>query len=90
MAAVEARLNAHLDKVIKVPRLLESTGTQPLKRKEVIRNIGELMLLREAVNFRGGGLEDTPEVWLDLPFWSKSWGRLTDTLRDRSTGQNLS
>lgn len=62
LALVEAKLNAHLESVGKVPGLLESTGTQPLKRKEVIRKIGELMVLREAVNFRGGGLEDTPEV----------------------------
>jgi len=64
LALVEAKLNAHLESVGKVPGLLESTGTQPLKRKEVIRKIGELMVLREAVNFRGGGLEDTPEVRL--------------------------
>jgi uncharacterized Rmd1/YagE family protein len=44
--------------------MLEVWGKQPLGRKEVIRKIGELMVLREAVNFRGGGLEDTPEVCL--------------------------
>jgi hypothetical protein len=31
-------------------------------RKEVIRKLGELMTLRMAVNTRGGGLEETPEV----------------------------
>lgn len=66
---VEAKLNAHLESVGKVPGLLESTGTQPLKRKEVIRKIGELMVLREAVNFRGGGLEDTPEVGQNEVEW---------------------
>lgn len=33
-----------------------------MRRKEVIRKIGELMTLRMAVNTRGGGLDDTPEV----------------------------
>lgn len=62
MSAVEAKLDAHLESVSKVPHMLEVWGKQPLGRKEVIRKIGELMVLREAVNFRGGGLEDTPEV----------------------------
>lgn len=62
LSAVEAKLDAHLESVSKVPHMLEVWGKQPLGRKEVIRKIGELMVLREAVNFRGGGLEDTPEV----------------------------
>jgi hypothetical protein len=36
-------------------------------RREVIRKLGELMTLRMAVNTRGGGLEETPEVG-HLPF----------------------
>ena len=62
LSAVEAKLDAHLASVSKVPHMLEVWGKQPLGRKEVIRKIGELMVLREAVNFRGGGLEDTPEA----------------------------
>jgi hypothetical protein len=62
LSAVEAKLDDHLESVSKVPHMLEVWGKQPLGRKEVIRKIGELMVLREAVNFRGGGLEDTPEV----------------------------
>lgn len=31
-------------------------------RREVIRKLGELMTLRMAVNTRGGGLEETPDV----------------------------
>lgn len=64
LSAVEAKLDDHLESVSKVPHMLEVWGKQPLGRKEVIRKIGELMVLREAVNFRGGGLEDTPEVSL--------------------------
>jgi uncharacterized Rmd1/YagE family protein len=62
LSALEAKLDAHLESVSRVPHMLEVWGKQPLGRKEVIRKIGELMVLREAVNFRGGGLEDTPEV----------------------------
>jgi uncharacterized Rmd1/YagE family protein len=38
-----------------------------MRRKEVIRKIGELMSLRMAVNTRGGGLEDTPEFYWSEP-----------------------
>ncbi len=62
LSAIEAKLEAHLISVSKLPRMLASSGKQPLKREMVIKKIGELMMLREAVNFRGGGLEDTPEV----------------------------
>jgi hypothetical protein len=84
---VEAKLNAHLESVGKVPGLLETTGTQPLKRKEVIRKIGELMVLREAVNFRGGGLEDTPEVRRTRVI---ATGFQFDSHSFRFTGQNRS
>ncbi|GHJ89201.1 hypothetical protein NliqN6_5603 [Naganishia liquefaciens] len=67
LSAVEAKLDAHLASVSKVPHMLEVWGRQPLGRKEVIRKIGELMVLREAVNFRGGGLEDTPEIYWSEP-----------------------
>lgn len=77
LSAVEAKLDAHLESVSKVPHMLEVWGKQPLGRKEVIRKIGELMVLREAVNFRGGGLEDTPEVSRDLP---SRTGRVTHTV----------
>lgn len=65
VALLEDKLNAHLESVGKLPGLLQSTGEQPLTRKDVIRKTGELMGLRQAVNFRGGGLEEYPEV---------SWG----------------
>jgi uncharacterized Rmd1/YagE family protein len=62
LSAIEAKLDAHLSSVSKLPKMLAVSGKQPLRRGMVIRKIGELMMLREAVNFRGGGLEDTPEV----------------------------
>lgn len=71
LSALEAKLDAHLASVSKVPHMLEVWGKQPLGRKEVIRKIGELMVLREAVNFRGGGLEDTPEVCRARREWHK-------------------
>jgi uncharacterized Rmd1/YagE family protein len=33
-----------------------------MKRRAVIQKIGELMTIRMAVNTKGGGLDDTPEV----------------------------
>lgn len=67
LSAIEAKLDAHLESVARVPHMLEVWGKQPLKRTEVIRKIGELMVLREAVNFRGGGLEETPEIYWSEP-----------------------
>jgi hypothetical protein len=37
-----------------------------MKRRAVIQKIGELMTIRMAVNTKGGGLDDTPEVSLFL------------------------
>ncbi len=67
LSAIEAKLDSHLDSVSKLPHMLAVTGKQPMKRNMVIRKIGELMMLREAVNFRGGGLEDTPEIYWSEP-----------------------
>lgn len=64
---LEDRLDRHLASVSLLPRALEVYGAQPLGRREVIRKIGELMVLRMAVNTRGGGLEDTPEFYWSEP-----------------------
>jgi uncharacterized Rmd1/YagE family protein len=37
-----------------------------MKRRAVIQKIGELMTIRMAVNTKGGGLDDTPEVNIPL------------------------
>jgi hypothetical protein len=69
--------------------MLEVWGKQPLGRKEVIRKIGELMVLREAVNFRGGGLEDTPEVCLAWNVVGRSADSLMRELRYIGLNRNL-
>lgn len=66
LSVLEDRLDKHIASVSLLPRALERFGQQPLGRREVIRKIGELMVLRMAVNTRGGGLEETPEF-----FWSE-------------------
>jgi len=67
LSVLEDRLDKHVEAVSRLPRELERTGNQPLGRKEVIRKLGELMTLRMAVNTRGGGLEDTPEIYWSEP-----------------------
>jgi uncharacterized Rmd1/YagE family protein len=67
LSVLEDRLDAHLVSVSKLPRALERSGAQPMGRREVIRKLGELMTLRMAVNTRGGGLEETPEVSRYVP-----------------------
>jgi uncharacterized Rmd1/YagE family protein len=62
LSVLEDRLDTHIASTSTLPRALERWGVQPMNRKEVIRKIGELMTLRMAVNTRGGGLEETPEV----------------------------
>lgn len=62
LSVLEDRLDRHIASVSTLPRALAKTGAQPMGRREVIRKLGELMTLRMAVNTRGGGLEDTPEV----------------------------
>jgi uncharacterized Rmd1/YagE family protein len=66
LSVLEDRLDSHIASVSLLPRALERFGAQPMGRREVIRKIGELMVLRMAVNTRGGGLEETPEF-----FWSE-------------------
>ena len=62
LSVLEDRLDRHIASVSTLPRALERSGAQPMGRREVIRKLGELMTLRMAVNTRGGGLEETPEV----------------------------
>jgi hypothetical protein len=51
-----------------------------MRRREVIRKIGELMSLRMAVNTRGGGLEDTPEFYWSEPELEGGSGGLIPSL----------
>lgn len=67
LSVLEDRLDAHIASVSTLPRALERTGHQPMGRREVIRKLGELMTLRMAVNTRGGGIEDTPEIYWSEP-----------------------
>lgn len=62
LSVLEDRLDSHIASVSTLPKLLERWGAQPMKRRAVIQKIGELMTLRMAVNTKGGGLDDTPEV----------------------------
>lgn len=62
LSVLEDRLDTHIASVSTLPKLLERWGAQPMKRRAVIQKIGELMTIRMAVNTKGGGLDDTPEV----------------------------
>ena len=62
LSVLEDRLDTQLNSVSIIPRDLARSGAQPMGRRAVIRKLGELMVLRMAVNTRGGGLYDTPEV----------------------------
>ena len=67
LSVLEDRLDRHIASVSTLPRILEKTGAQPMGRREVIRKMGELMTLRMAVNTKGGGLEETPEIYWSEP-----------------------
>jgi len=82
LSVLEDRLDEHIASVSTLPKLLKRWGQQPMKRRAVIQKIGELMTIRMAVNTKGGGLDDTPEVSLFL-----SGSKYTD---DSSIGLNPS
>ena len=67
LSVLEQRLDSHIASVSKIPAELERMGVQPMKRREVIRKMGELMSLRMAVNTRGGGLDETPDFYWSEP-----------------------
>lgn len=67
LSVLEGRLDRHIASVSRIPRALALFGQQPLERRDVIRKMGELMVLRMAVNTRGGGLEETPEFYWSEP-----------------------
>ncbi|KAL7421811.1 hypothetical protein Q5752_003582 [Cryptotrichosporon argae] len=67
LSVLESRLDRHIASVSSLPAALQLHGRQPLGRRDVIRKIGELMVLRMAVNTRGGGLEETPEFYWSEP-----------------------
>lgn len=67
LSVLEGRLDRHIASVSRIPRALAMFGQQPLERRDVIRKMGELMVLRMAVNTRGGGLEETPEFYWSEP-----------------------
>jgi hypothetical protein len=81
LSVLEDRLDEHIASVSTLPKLLKRWGQQPMKRRAVIQKIGELMTIRMAVNTKGGGLDDTPEVSQTL-----SGVKYAD---DSSTGPNL-
>ena len=70
LSVLEDRLDEHIASVSTLPKLLKRWGQQPMKRRAVIQKIGELMTIRMAVNTKGGGLDDTPEVSHTVCVWS--------------------
>lgn len=81
LSVLEDRLDEHIASVSTLPKLLKRWGQQPMKRRAVIQKIGELMTIRMAVNTKGGGLDDTPEVSQTV--------RGVKYADDSSTGLNL-
>ncbi|CDZ98344.1 Uncharacterized conserved protein [Phaffia rhodozyma] len=65
LSVIEGQLLNLLNKVQFVPQYLATQGKGPYKRKEVIKLLGELLVVRQAVNLQGVG--DTPELFWDAP-----------------------
>ena len=67
LSALEASLEEYLSSVENLPHSLEVTGKPGLRRRELIKKLGELMKFRQGLNLSRENFADTPDFYWTQP-----------------------
>jgi len=67
LSALEVSLEEYLSSVANLPHSLEMTGKPGLRRRELIKKLGELMKFRQGLNLSRENFADTPDFYWTQP-----------------------
>ena len=67
LSAFEVSLEEYLSSVANLPHSLEMTGKPGLRRRELIKKLGELMKFRQGLNLSRENFADTPDFYWTQP-----------------------
>ena len=67
LSALEVSLEEYLSSVATLPHSLEMTGKPGLRRRELIKKLGELMKFRQGLNLSRENFADTPDFYWAQP-----------------------
>ena len=67
LSALEVSLEEYLSSVANLPHSLELTGKPGLRRRELIKKLGELMKFRQGLNLSRENFADTPDFYWTQP-----------------------
>jgi uncharacterized Rmd1/YagE family protein len=67
LSALEVSLEEYLSSVANLPHSLEMTGKPGLRRRELIKKLGELMKFRQGLNLSRENFSDTPDFYWAQP-----------------------
>jgi required for meiotic nuclear division protein 1 len=67
LSALEESLDNYLSSVALLPHSLEKTGKPGLRRKALIKKLGELMKFRQGLNLNRENFSDTPDFYWGEP-----------------------
>lgn len=67
LSALEVSLEEYLSSVANLPHSLEVTGKPGLRRRELIKKLGELMKFRQGLNLSRENFADTPDFYWTQP-----------------------
>lgn len=67
LSALEVSLEKYLSSVANLPHSLEMTGKPGLRRRELIKKLGELMKFRQGLNLSRENFADTPDFYWAQP-----------------------
>ncbi|KAF8340426.1 uncharacterized protein EI90DRAFT_3116981 [Cantharellus anzutake] len=80
LAAFESRLDAFISSVERLPQTLSETGVPGLKRKEIIRKLGELLKFRQGLNLSRQNFGDTPDFYWAEPVLEEYFNSMSKAL----------
>lgn len=73
LAMYEEMLESYMDEVSSVPAALSSGSDAPLHKRDIVRNTGNLLLIRQGLNLNEQNLIDPPEMfWSNAPLEGES------------------
>ena len=76
-------------RVQEIPAALTSGSSEPLKRKDIIKNTGHLLRLRQYLNLNEENLLDPPEMFWTNAGYEKCYEQMIRALEVKTRLENL-
>jgi len=89
LSALEVSLEEYLSSVATLPHSLEMTGKPSLRRRELIKKLGELMKFRQGLNLSRENFADTPDCYWAQPVLEDYFNSVSDALEIKARTQSI-